>query len=187
MYDEATILDAALATSAATTFFKPHKILSGGVPRTFHDGALGNNNPINRLWVEAKEQYGPAPLENQIRCLLSVGTGKPALTDFGESVKDVASSIAKIATETQATADNFHEHHESLANRDGYFRFNPPDISDIGLDEVSKRATIETRTEAFVNDPVTKQDMDRFQVASYQVGEEQSASLRDESWWEEFA
>jgi len=184
MYDEVTILDAALATCAATTFFKPKNILSGGVYRTFLDGGLGENNPINRLWIEAKQQFGPAPLEDQIRCLLSIGTGKPALSAFGQSLKEVGESIIKIATETQRTANNFHEMHEELANRDGYFRFNPPDISDIGLEEASKRNIIEARTEDYIVDPVTRQYMVRFQQAS---GEEQSASIQAQELWEEFA
>ncbi|PQE29437.1 patatin family protein [Rutstroemia sp. NJR-2017a WRK4] len=183
MYDNVTILEAALATSAATTFFEPKKILSGGIYRTFLDAGLGENNPINRLWIEAKSQFGPGALEPQIRCLLSIGTGRPSLAAFGERLKDVGQSIIDIATETTKTANNFYEMHEELTNRDGYFRFNPPDISEIGLDEVKGRGTIEARTEVYVLDPFVREWMLRFRQAS---GSEESASFQALNSFEEF-
>lgn len=172
MFDEVKIWEAACATSAATTFFKPTKIMSGGVPRTFVDGALGANNPVNRLWIEAQAQFPLAPLEDQIRCLLSIGTGRPALISFGETISGLLNSIKKIATETQRTADTFHEMHQSLADRDGYFRFNPPYIDEVGLHEAGKRAIVEARTAAYTDDPDIKRAMERFRQA---VGGELSA------------
>jgi calcium-independent phospholipase A2-gamma len=174
MFDEVKIWEAACATSAATTFFKPVKIMSGGVPRTFVDGALGANNPVNRLWIEAEAQFPGAPLEAQIRCLLSIGTGKPALISFGDTVSGLLNSVKKIATETQRTADTFHDMHRTLADRDSYFRFNPPYIDEVGLHEAGKRAIVEARTAAYTEDPEVKMAMERFRQA---VGEEQSASV----------
>lgn len=179
-YDKIKIWQAARATSAATSFFAPLDIDG----RTFLDGGLGANNPVDRLWLEARSQFGPASLEPQIRCLLSIGTGKPALTAFGESVKEVGKSLISIATETQRTADSFHENHEDLAIRDGYFRFNPPDMDEVGMEEAGKKAIIMDRTEAYGRDPVIKLFMRRFQQI---VGEEQSASFQEQTSWREYA
>ncbi|KAM3080720.1 hypothetical protein ACMFMG_005653 [Clarireedia jacksonii] len=184
MYDNITILEAALATSAATTFFEPKKILSGGIYRTFVDAGLGENNPINRLWIEAKTEFGPGALEPQIRCLLSIGTGRPSLSAFGERLRDVGQSIIDIATETERSANNFYETHTELTNRDGYLRFNPPDITEIGLDEARKRNIIEARTEVYVVDHVVRERMFKFRQAS---GTEESASFRALNSYEEFA
>ncbi|KAM3069549.1 hypothetical protein ACMFMF_008766 [Clarireedia jacksonii] len=175
MYDNITILEAALATSAATTFFEPKKILSGGIYRTFVDAGLGENNPINRLWIEAKTEFGPGALEPQIRCLLSIGTGRPSLSAFGERLRDVGQSIIDIATETERSANNFYETHTELTNRDGYLRFNPPDITEIGLDEARKRNIIEARTEVYVVDHVVRERMFKFRQAS---GTEENAITR---------
>ncbi|KAK8142430.1 hypothetical protein G3M48_008773 [Beauveria asiatica] len=49
---EATILDAALATSAATRFFDPVRIGA----RQFVDGALGANNPVEQVEREAVDR-----------------------------------------------------------------------------------------------------------------------------------
>jgi predicted acylesterase/phospholipase RssA len=48
----ATIYQAALATSAATTFFEPAIIGN----RTFADGGLGANNPVNEVEGEKNKR-----------------------------------------------------------------------------------------------------------------------------------
>lgn len=172
-YNEVKIWEAARATSAATTFFAPIKISYGSVKRRYLDGAFVANNPVNELWLEAQAEFGLPPLEPQIRTLLSLGTGKPPLTAFGKSVIEVGGSIIKLATDTQNTADMFHNMHMELANRNGYFRFNPPDISEVGLEHASKRAIIAVRTEEYGKDPEVRTRMLKFGQAA---GEEQSTS-----------
>lgn len=184
MFDEVRIWEVACATSAATTFFKPAQIMSGGVHRTFMDGALGANNPVNRLWIEAEREFPPAPLEPQIRCLLSVGTGRPPLASFGESVLSAMDSIRKIAVETQRTAQTFHAMHRSLADRNAYFRFNPPDIHEVGLDEAGKRGIVESRTAEYFEDPEVVGMMDRFKQS---IGEERGTSTQARLQLQEFA
>lgn len=161
VYNDIKIWEAARATSAATSFFAPIKIVSGGVPRVFLDGALEANNPVDELWYEAAEEWGPQPLEPQICCLLSIGTGRPRLESFGNSVKEVGKSIIKIATATQSTANNFRKYHTELFNQDRAFRFNPPDI-DVGLEDTSQKGIIATRTEVYCDDPETKTQLQRF-------------------------
>ena len=51
----ATICEAALATSAATTFFDPVKIGA----RKYVDGALGANNPVDEVEGEASNIWCP--------------------------------------------------------------------------------------------------------------------------------
>ena len=151
------------------------KIKHAGEPRCFVDAGLGSNNPIEELYIEAREQfYKPGKtFDEQIRVIVSIGTGKPALQEFGESVREVATSIVKIAAETQQTANRFYHNHEELSNRDGYFRFNPPDLSGVLLDEASKKGIISEHTEAYGNDAETVKITKRWTAAA---GSEQSAS-----------
>jgi calcium-independent phospholipase A2-gamma len=177
IYNDIKIWEAARATSAATSFFARIKITSGGITREYLDGGLGSNNPVDELWQEAAQVWPSAPLEPQIRCLLSIGTGKPLLESFGESLKAVGRSIIKIATETQRTAIRFHNNHEDLFNQDRAFRFDPPDIvNEVGLEDASKKAIIAARTEHYGNDPETRNRLRRFKQTA---GEEQSASTPD--------
>jgi calcium-independent phospholipase A2-gamma len=172
-YNEVRIWEVARATSAATSFFAPMKIKHAGEPRCFLDAGLGHNNPIQELYLEAKEQLGKpgSYFDDQIRVLVSIGTGRPALQDFGESITEVAKSIVKIASDTQRTANTFYDMHLELADRDGYFRFNPPDLSEVLLDEASKKNIIAERTEAYGNDAETKKMVRRWVAAA---GNEQS-------------
>ena len=177
VYDDVKIWEAARATSAATSFFDPITITSRNLPRMFSDGSLGSNNPVYELWQEAGEvwQRPGLPLEPQIRCLLSVGTGRPRLEILGRSLKEVGQTIIDIATETQETAQRFQNDREELFTQNRAFRFNPLDISEVGLEEAKQKALIAVRTETYVNDPDTKGRINCFKEV---VGEEQSASTQ---------
>ncbi|KAI7091445.1 general substrate transporter [Hortaea werneckii] len=150
-YDKVKIWEAARATSAATSFFDPITIDGSA----YVDGGLGMNNPVDRLWREAREVFvtGEQNLEAVIRCVLSVGTGKPALRAFGRSVSEVGNSLIAIATETEEKHRTFYNSHEDLARHRLYFRFNPPYLDAIALNEAEKRGDIRVRTEEYGNDP----------------------------------
>ena len=174
-YNEVRIWEVARATSAATSFFAPMKIKHAGEPRCFLDAGLGHNNPIQELYVEAMSELGQpgSYFDDQIRVLVSIGTGKPILQNFGKSVTEVAKSIIKIAAETQSTANTFGLMHMDLAERHGYFRFNPPDLSGVLLDEASKKDIIAARTQDYGNDAETVKMVRQWVAAA---GSEQSAS-----------
>lgn len=149
-------------------------ITAAGVTRNFLDAGLGSNNPINELYLEAATQLitEDEELDKRIRVLVSIGTGRPALQGFGDKVKEVAKSILAIAEETQTTANTFHLMHRALANRDGYFRFNPPDLNEVALDEASKKGLIAQRCQAYGEDAETERTVRRWKDAA---GTEQSA------------
>lgn len=163
-YNEVKIWEVARATSAATSFFAPMEIIHSGEPRRFLDAGIGSNNPIDELYLEAMSLFDKSEEEfdKQIRVLVSIGTGKPALHGFGEKVTEVAKSIASIATETQNTANKFHLTHKKLASRGGYFRFNPPDLSEVAIDEASKKGIIASRTDTYGNDAQTLEMVERW-------------------------
>jgi len=150
VFSTITILDAALATTAATSFFGDKKITNNGITRSFGDAALGENNPVTSLWAEARRQYGDK-LEERIRCLLSLGTGVPQISKFGDDVKAVAKSVINIAKETEATARKFRDSN-GLAQCGVYYRFSPPDIYNIRMDDSEMKAEIEALTADYLED-----------------------------------
>ena len=64
------------ATSDASSFFDLIKI--GQFEEEFVDGAVGANNPVAKLWNEAKSVWSDQALEGNIKCLISIGTGVPS-------------------------------------------------------------------------------------------------------------
>lgn len=148
---KARIWEVARATSAATTFFDSITFADEG----FVDGATGANNPISELWTEANDVWGSSlegsTLEDNIKCLVSIGTGVPSLTPFGDDPLQIGKAIVAIATETEAEADQFQKHHSKLYQTSRAFRFNViRGLEGIGLEDTSKRAEINAATRAYI-------------------------------------
>lgn len=143
----------ARATSAATSFFEP--ITFGG--ESFVDGATASaNNPIDQLWSEAADVFRPASdkawkLEDNIRCLISVGTGKLLLKAFDDSVVDIGKALVAIATDTEQKANTFQTHHTGLFQDHRAFRFNVTSgLEQVGLEEQGKLELIVSATRNYV-------------------------------------
>jgi predicted acylesterase/phospholipase RssA len=111
-HDRATIVEAALATSAASSFFPPVKIGN----REYVDGALGTNNPVEILWKEAQDIWAPddGQIKPKLKAIISVGTGHPGLKKIEKSVWGFfKNTLTDMVTQTDQTARNF-----QFTNRD---------------------------------------------------------------------
>jgi calcium-independent phospholipase A2-gamma len=179
-YDKVKIWEAARATSAATSFFAP--IVIDGT--TFWDGALGANNPVDRLMREASSVWDSPDFEEKIRCIVSIGTGKPAPGPLGSTISDVGRSLIAIAADTENKAEDFCETHNRLVSRAGYFRFNPPYLDEVDIADADKRNIIRERTEIYGRDYSTRMTVQLFQQVA---GMEHSTSAQNATQWEQFA
>ncbi|CZR51766.1 uncharacterized protein PAC_01643 [Phialocephala subalpina] len=145
---DCAIWEAGRATSAASSFFS--YITIGD--QEFTDGATGFNNPIDIVLDEAFQLWPDA--KNRIDRLISIGTGRPDLRAFGGNLKDLGSTLIKISTETQNTADRF----ERVAYRDynlngKYFRFNVTHgLGDVGLESSKSKGKIVAATNNYLNE-----------------------------------
>jgi len=152
------VWQAARATSAASGFFDPINVQFGSYKESYTDGATGANNPINYLWHEAKEAFlEPGEnLEDNIDCVISIGTGIPAVEPFGSSMKAIAKSIVAISTETEDTAKVFRRTHEELVKAEKYFRFNVSrGLENIGLEKVERKDDIINITNLYLESDET--------------------------------
>lgn len=154
--DDATIIEAALATSAATTFFQPVTIWV----RRYIDGALGSNNPVEHLWNEAQNIWCPddGQLELLVKCFVSVGTGNPGSSPIKNDVKNFLTQTLKdIATETERTTAKSLARHRGLLDKRRYFRFNVEQgLQSIGLEEYLKQPEIEAATQTYLINQMQK-------------------------------
>ncbi|KAH6974923.1 hypothetical protein EDB80DRAFT_881846 [Ilyonectria destructans] len=153
LYDSTKIWQACRATSAATTFFDP--IAIGPFQEQFVDGALGANNPVYALWNQAQDVWGDQ-LQGSLRCLVSIGTGVPALRPVRDDVLGIGATLKKLATETEATAEQFRRDKSSLDDEGRYYRFNVVrGLGHVGLEESRKQREIAAATGRYV----TSQDV----------------------------
>ncbi len=70
LFNSTKVWEACRATSAATSFFDPVTI--GPYDEEFVDGALGSNNPVYALWVQAQDLWGTERLQQDLGCLVSI-------------------------------------------------------------------------------------------------------------------
>lgn len=147
-----TIWQAARATSAATSFFDSIEIGN----EEFVDGATPANNPIMELWAEAWGYFSPEDnaswdLDDNISCLVSVGTGIPTVRPFGDDPVSIGAKLVKIATDTEKSAEEFSRHHPKLHSPQRYFRFNVTrGLEGVGLEDHSKQKEIISATRMYV-------------------------------------
>jgi len=146
----ATICQAALATSAATTFFEPVSIGD----RTFADGAFGANNPVDEVEGEASNIWcsETGNLKPLVKCFISIGTGNPGKKAFEDSmIKFLSQTMVSIATETENTEKKFIARWAKHFDDSRYFRFNVDQgLQNIGLNEHEKKGTIQAATEGYL-------------------------------------
>ncbi|OJD18067.1 hypothetical protein AJ78_01897 [Emergomyces pasteurianus Ep9510] len=145
-----TILDAARATSAATSFFEPANIGT----RRYVDGALGANNPVDEVWNEAQNIWcaEDGALEPLVNCFISIGTGNPGVSLMNEGVlKVLAKDMVKMTTQTERTAETFQARHRGLFDRKRYFRFNVAQgLQTVGLEEYKREGLLEAATDDYL-------------------------------------
>jgi len=158
--DSVTIWEAARATSAASTFFEP--IAIGPDKEIFIDGATGANNPVNVLWNEAVDIWKPQTyLEDDLQCLISIGTGIPSVNAFGSSLSAIGQSLKDMATQTETTAENFLRAHTKLDTEHRYFRFNVASgLEAVGLEDATEMARIVNATRRYLSSEGPKKHLE---------------------------
>lgn len=153
-----TIWQAARATTAAPLYFPPMRC--GHPLRTYVDGGIShNNNPIRALWDEAKKVWGKT--SRSIGCIVSIGTGVPALKSTGNTGKSIIENLVKISTDTHEMAKNFANDMENLPTTEAiaYFRFNVEQgLQDVKLEEWKSFDALGGATDEYLNTRRSKID-----------------------------
>ncbi|KOS47673.1 hypothetical protein ACN38_g1342 [Penicillium nordicum] len=138
-----TIWEAARATSAATTFFKPIKIGRDNIE--YIDAGFGHNNPCDKLIAEAKEVF-PGRSDMQI---LSIGTGLGNVVSMKSNFISIIGAMKKMATSSNKVAARLEDRYGGNGQ---YFRFNVEHgLEDVTLSDWKKESTISTNTNNYLS------------------------------------
>lgn len=122
--DKLTIIEAALATSAASAVFPPLKVHG----KSYVDGGLGTNNPTPQVWQRAQDIWAntDGQILDKLNCFISIGTGKAAFSGISKSTYGfLAKTLTALVTETEDTESNFAEANRILIPYEGerkYYR-----------------------------------------------------------------
>jgi hypothetical protein len=142
------IWEAARATLATSSLFDPITIGIHG--EEFVGGENGANNPDEEAYNEAADLWPKIAIKDNIKCLVSIGTGVPSLKPFGENMVDIGNTLVAIAKDSERTAGNFARYHSTLSDKQQYFRFNVTGLEDIGLEDVSQRKLTAAATRRYI-------------------------------------
>ncbi|EGU85090.1 hypothetical protein FOXB_04404 [Fusarium oxysporum f. sp. conglutinans Fo5176] len=156
----ATICQAARATSAATTFFNPVSI--GGMK--FVDGALGANNPVDQVEEEAREIWcsNTGNLQQLVKCFVSIGTGKLPTYNIHDRIDKFIATLAKMATDVEKTAEASMKRWRQHLDQGRYFRFNVDHgLQTVGMKEYKKKGEIQAATYKYLNSQVQSSSVQR--------------------------
>ena len=126
-----TILEAALATSAAPTYFSDISIKGS----KFVDGAIGANNPTAVVEEEASDLWceDTGNLQPLVKCFISIGTGHLGVRSVSDKgLKHLVHTLQKEATQTENTNQHFIARWRDYVAKGRCFRFNV----DHGLENV---------------------------------------------------
>ena len=153
------IWQAARATTAAPTFFKPIDIGN----ETIVDAGLGCNNPTDYVLKEALAVYGQ---EAELSCLISIGTGHPGV--IGLSKHDtlqrwlpiaLAKKLGDIVTDCEQVTRVYEEKFNAFLNC--FFRFNVTHgAGEVSLEEWENMGKIETFTKTYLEDVAVSKSID---------------------------
>ncbi len=128
------IWEAARATTAASSYFKPQKL--GTPARAYIDAALVLNNPLESVIDQAIEEFGSG---KRLGCVVSIGTGTRDVqllvpSGWRRMIHGPGYYPSLINLMKNTLTDTEKAHRKQLAKLDGfpgaYYRFNVPDAAE---------------------------------------------------------
>lgn len=151
-----TIVEAALATSAATRFFDPVSLGD----RQFVDGAFGANNPVEEVEEEACDIWSSSTrnLQELVKCFVSVGTGHAGNQALDDNIlKFLSKTLVRMATKPAGVERRFMARWRRECEENRCFRFNVEQgMEDVHMTDYQKRNLIETVTQDYLHLPTHK-------------------------------
>ncbi|KAH8816491.1 phospholipase, patatin family protein [Xylogone sp. PMI_703] len=151
----ATISEAALATSAVTSFFDPVWIDE----IQFVGGILGANNPVDEVEGEAANIWCPqtADLKPLVKCFISIGAGRVDTVIVEDTLVRLLKTMVHLATETEETERKFIARWRKHYDDKRYFRFNVErGMRQVGFVEYEKQDKIKAATYNYLSHQVRK-------------------------------
>lgn len=155
------IWEAARATTAASSFFKPQKLGKGAKAEYFVDAAIGANNPLKHLLREAEAEFGTG---RRLGCVVSIGTGTRDVK-LGRAVTGLVNYLQApryyigLVNSLKTTATDAEKSHRELQAKllpfpGSYFRFNVPKAAEqVGLAHYKKAPLLKSLTADYLAVP----------------------------------
>jgi predicted acylesterase/phospholipase RssA len=163
--DNCFIWEAARATTAAITFFKPISICGrDGISEEFTDGGLKWNNPVKVVIEEGARVFGP---DRRVACVVSIGTGHQGTIGLGDAdwyqallPKNAIELLKKLATDCEEKVAECEKQYGHLPGL--YYRFNVEHgLEHVSLADWKMLPTVKTHTKVYLEKPSVECRLDQ--------------------------
>lgn len=149
---DCTIWEAARATSALPSLFKPVMIGSSGPKEPFVDGGLGCNNPLDVLFEEAYRAFS----DRHISCIVSLGAGQ--LDPVSVLSADLKAVLLEMALDCESTDNEAELRFKEIPGL--YFRFSVTQgLQTIEHDDWDQAGAIKAHTDNYLVTNVVTEKM----------------------------
>ncbi|KAM7224286.1 hypothetical protein V8F06_000067 [Rhypophila decipiens] len=153
------IWEAARATTAAPSYFKPMIVKSGTRLEELIDAAMGFNNPTSEVLNEAMQVLDPSC---KLGCVVSLGTGtreKHLKGSFTRAVQAVK-LMKNVTTDSDRVEDEVQKIFRDIPST--YFRFTVPNAAaKVGMTKYKKIGELKVMTEDYLDSVTARQDIER--------------------------
>lgn len=110
--------------------------------------------------MKPKPYLGPKELARILRAFISIRSGVPSLDSFKRNALDLFTTLAKIATKIEETAERFNRRKTHLCEKGLYYRFNVNcGLEDVRLEDSKKLMEITAATRRYVMSEDVLKDM----------------------------
>ncbi|KAF7629457.1 acyl transferase/acyl hydrolase/lysophospholipase [Aspergillus flavus] len=149
LFKSAKVYEAGAASFAHSPLFDSVKIGPSG--RRFHDSSLEANNPMREVWIEARGVWPAGTLENQLKCMVSIGTGEPSIKRSRRRLFGLVKGADVDAVDPEIDTNRFIQEHTELDDENRLFRFDVPNgLGEIDLDSIEEMETIVDATQDYL-------------------------------------
>ncbi|KAB8068953.1 acyl transferase/acyl hydrolase/lysophospholipase [Aspergillus leporis] len=149
LFKTTRIFEAGAACFANSSLFESVRIGPSG--RRFHDSTVEANNPMREVWVEARGVWPSGSLENQLKCMVSIGTGEPSIKRSRRRFFGLVKAVDGDAVDPEIDTNRFIQEHTELDDENRLFRFDVPNgLAEIDLEEVDELETIAEATQDYL-------------------------------------
>lgn len=150
-----SIADAVRAATATDPFWSPATInMTKSVAVTFLDASIGCNNPTRIAVGEARQIWGA---DCQFGTIVSIGTGVTPYVHVSQNVeKDHEAMSRQILSSSRQVHEEMKALFGNLDKKGIYFRFDPVDLSSVGIDEWKELAKVGNLSYAYSQEHATE-------------------------------
>ena len=106
---------------------------------------------MREVWIEARGVWPAGALENQLKCMVSIGTGEPSIKRSRRRLFGLVKAADVDVVDPEIDTNRFIQEHTEVDDENRLFRFDVPNgLGEIDLDSIEEMETIVDATQDYL-------------------------------------